>query len=284
MKTRIACAQIDIEIGNSQANRQKITERTRYAAEQGAKLVVFPECAITGYCFESLNDAARLAEPLDGPSAEIIADECRKAGVYVISGFIERDGSDYYNAAMLVGPDGVVGGYRKVHLPFLGVDRFLTPGNRPFEVFKLPFGRVGINICYDTSFPEAPRSLKLLGAELIVLPTNWPRDAWRTPGFVINTRSNENHVNFVAVNRVGTERGWKFIGKSIAVDFNGDTIAKADSDNEEMLLVDIDMEGANHNRIVNAPGSYEIDRIGDRRPEFYDLIVAPASKKIGSAT
>ena len=124
----------------------------------------------------------------------------------------------------------------------------------------------------------------MLGAELIVLPTNWPRDAWRTPEFVINTRANENHVNFVAVNRVGTERGWKFIGKSIAVDYNGDTIGKAGMDEEETLLVDVDLEGANHNRIVNAPGSYEIDRIADRRPEFYDAITRPASKTTSSAT
>ena len=284
IKTRIACSQIDVEIGNVEANRQKILESIRNAAEQSAKLVIFPECALTGYCFDSLEDASKFAEPLDGPSAATIAKECSAAGVYAITGFIERDGSDFYNAAMLVGPDGIVGGYRKVHLPFLGVDRFLTPGNRPFEVFNLPFGRIGINICYDTSFPEAPRTLKLLGAEMIVLPTNWPRDAWRTPEFVINTRANENHVNFVAVNRVGTERGWKFIGKSIAVDYNGDTIGKAGMDEEETLLVDVDLEGANHNRIVNAPGSYEIDRIADRRPEFYDAITRPASKTTSSAT
>ena len=281
--TKIACAQIDVEIGNVEANRRKIIRQLRDAASLGAEIAVFPECAVSGYCFDSLEEASRFAEPLDGPSAAAIAAECRAAGVYAIAGFIERDGSDFYNAAMIVGPEGIIGCYRKVHLPVLGVDRFLKPGNKPFEVFDLSIGKIGVNICYDTSFPEAPRSLKLMGAELIVLPTNWPRDAWRTAEYVINTRANENHVNFVAVNRVGTERGWEFIGRSTAVDYNGDTVAKASPDKEEMLLVELDLREANNNHIVNVAGSYEIDKIADRRPEFYEVIVRAAEKRASSA-
>src|SRR5581483_3675440 len=159
--TRIACVQMDVAIGDVAANRQQIIERLREAAAHGAQLVIFPECALTGYCFDSLEEAAPFAEPLDGPSAQAIAAACREAQVYAIAGFIERQGERYYNAAMVVGPSGVAGSYRKVHLPFLGVDRFLTPGDRPFEVIHLPFGRIGVNICYDASFPEAARALKL---------------------------------------------------------------------------------------------------------------------------
>jgi predicted amidohydrolase len=175
---------------------------------------------------------------------------------------------------MVVAPTGVVGNYRKVHLPFLGVDRFLTPGDRPFEVLDLPIGRIGVNICYDASFPEAARSLKLLGAEVVVLPTNWPPGAWRTAEHVVNSRANENHVNFVAVNRVGTENGWGFIGRSKVIDYNGDTLAEAGTDREELLFAELDTAGANNNRIVNVAGSYEIDRLADRRPEFYGEVVA----------
>ena len=271
--TIVACAQIDCEIGKPEANRRKISARMREAAERSASLVIFPECALTGYSFDSLEEASVFAEPLDGPSSQEIASVCSETGVHAVAGFIEKDGGRFFNSAMIVGPDGVIGSYRKVHLPFLGVDRFLSPGDRPFDVFELPFGRVGINICYDSSFPEAARVLKLKGAEMVILPTNWPPGAWRNPEFVIQTRAMENHVNFVAVNRVGVERGWQFIGKSKAIDYNGDTIIAA-GDGEELMLAEIDLAGANKNKIVNVAGSYEIDRLADRRPEFYDAITA----------
>jgi predicted amidohydrolase len=277
-KTTIACVQMDVAIGDVEANRRKIVERMQAAAESGAELVIFPECALTGYCFDSLEEAAAFAETIDGRSSEAISEVCRETGAHVVVGFIEKDGPDFYNAAMLVGPDGVVGDYRKVHLPFLGVDRFLTPGDKPFRVFDLSFGRIGINICYDASFPEAARALKLLGAELIILPTNWPTGAWRTAEFIINARACENHVNFAAVNRCGVERGWDFIGRSKVVDFNGDTLGEASPEGEEMLFIEVDLQEANKNKIVNVAGSYEIDRLADRRPEFYRIVAAEASR------
>jgi predicted amidohydrolase len=261
---------MDCEIGNLKANLQKVIARVREAAEREARLVIFPECALTGYCFESLEEAAQFAEPLDGPSAQAIVSVCREADTYAVVGFIERGDGKCYNSAMLVGPQGVVGGYRKVHLPFLGVDRFLTPGDRPFHVFDLPFGKIGINICYDASFPEASRVLKLLGAELIVLPTNWPPGAWRTPEFVLNTRAQENHLFFAAANRVGLERGWEFIGRSKVVDCLGDTVTEAGREQEEILFAELELQEANNNHIVNVAGAYEIDRLADRRPEFYN--------------
>jgi predicted amidohydrolase len=281
-KIKIACAQIDVEIGNVAANRNKVINRIRQSAEQGARLVVFPECALTGYCFESLEEAAPFAESVDGPSAEAIATACREAGAYAVVGFIERDGAALYNAAMVVGPDGVAGAYRKVHLPFLGVDRFLTPGDRPFAVLDLPFGRAGVNICYDASFPEAARTLKLMGAELIILPTNWPGGAWRTAEFIINARANENHIHFAAANRVGVERGWQFIGRSKIADCMGDTVAEAGREQEEILFAELDLQESNKNKIVNVAGSYEIDRLADRRPEFYGLITKTASRSQGA--
>ena len=277
-KTTVACVQMDVAIGDVEANRRRIVERMRTAAESGAELVIFPECALTGYCFDSLEEAAPFAETIDGRSSEAISEVCRETGAHAVVGFIEKDGPDCYNAAMLVGPDGVIGDYRKVHLPFLGVDRFLTPGDKQFRVFELPFGRIGINICYDASFPEAARALKLLGAELIILPTNWPTGAWRTAEFIINARACENHVNFAAVNRCGVERGWDFIGRSKVVDFNGDTLGEASRESEEMLIIEVDLQEADKNKIVNVAGSYEIDRLADRRPEFYRILTTEASR------
>ena len=276
--TNIACVQMDVEIGDVEANRRKIVERIKESAERAAQLVIFPECALTGYCFESLEEAVPFAESVDGPSANIIAEACNQTNTHAVVGFIEKDGPGFYNSAMLVGPNGLVGCYRKVHMPYIGIDRFLTPGDKPFAVFELPFGRVGINICYDVSFPESARMLKLLGAELVILPTNWPGGARRTAEFVVNTRALENHFNFAAVDRVGTERGWKFIGRSKVIDFNGETLAEAGGEDEEILFVEVDLQQANNNRIVNVAGSYEIDRIADRRPEFYNSIAAASAR------
>src|SRR3954467_13294181 len=122
-KTTVACVQMDCEIGDKEANLQKITARLREAGERSARLVIFPECALTGYCFDSLEEAAQFAEPLDGLSAQALAGVCRETGTYAVVGFIEMEGGKYYNSAMLTGPEGLVGGYRKTHLPFLGVDR-----------------------------------------------------------------------------------------------------------------------------------------------------------------
>ena len=283
-KTKIACVQMDVAIGKVEDNRATIVEKLRSAAESGAELVIFPECALTGYCFDSLEEAVQFAESIGGKSSDAIAAACSETGAHAVVGFIEKDGSNYYNAAMLIGPggSGVIANYRKVHLPFLGVDRFLTPGDEQFRVHELPFGRVGINICYDASFPEAARALKLLGAELIVLPTNWPTGAWRTPEFVLNARSCENHLNFVAANRCGVERGWEFIGRSKIIDVNGDTVAEATRFGEEILFAEVDLGSANNNKIVNVAGAYEIDRLADRRPEFYRIITTEASRSRGA--
>jgi predicted amidohydrolase len=175
---------------------------------------------------------------------------------------------------MLVAPGGLIGSYRKTHLPFLGVDRYLTPGDRQFQVFDLPRGRVGINVCYDVSFPEPSRVLKLLGAQLVVLPTNWPPGAWRAPEFVVRARALENHVYYAAANRVGTERGWRFIGRSKILDCDGETLTEAGGDGEEIIYARVDLERADDNHIVNVAGSYEIDRLKDRRPELYGRIGA----------
>src|SRR5205814_1216827 len=137
---------------------------------------------------------------------------CRELGVWAVVGLLESDGVKLFNAAALVGPTGFVAGYRKVHLPFVGADRFTTPGDRPFAVHDLGGLRVGMTICYDGSFPEAGRVLALAGADLIVLPTNWPTQGERSARLLTPARALENRVYFAAVDRVGEERGYRFIG------------------------------------------------------------------------
>jgi predicted amidohydrolase len=272
---KIAGVQMDCRLADKPRNLETIRTTLHEAAGHGARLVVFPECALTGYCFESKDEAWPHAETLPGPSTDALAAACRQLGVWAVVGLLERAGDDLFNACALVGPAGLAATYRKIHLPFLGVDRFTTPGDRPFAVHDLGGLRVGMNICYDGSFPESARVLMLLGADLVVLPTNWPPGALSTVKYLIPARAMENHLYYAAVNRVGEERGFRFIGQSRLVDYNGEALASGAGDTAEILYADIDPARARNKQIVKIPGKYELHRTRDRRPEMYQPLVAP---------
>lgn len=285
---KIAAVQMDCQFADKAKNLETIRARLHEAASHGAKLVIFPECALTGYCFESKAEALPLAEMIQDPSIHALTEDCMKLGVFAIVGLLEVAGDSLFNAATLIGPHGTVGNYRKIHLPFLGVDRFTTPGDQPFAVYEIPLNlnsspaagrgetlRIGINICYDGSFPEAARCLMLLGADLIVLPTNWPTGAISTAKTLIPARALENHVYYAAVNRVGTERGFKFIGMSRILNCVGEFLAVSEDDLPTILYADIDPAQARDKHRVFMAGKYELDRVKDRRPELYGPLVSP---------
>ncbi len=276
---KIAGAQIDIALGDASRNLARMEDVVAETARQGARLTVFPECALPGYCFESLDEARPHAETIPGPATERLAEVCRRLDVFVVFGLLEREatGARLYNACALVGPQGVIGGYRKVHLPFLGIDRFTTPGDG-FRVHEAGGLRIGMHICYDGAFPEAGRVMALGGADLLVLPTNWPPGSQCTSRYVINARAMENNVYFAAVNRVGTERGFRFIGGSKICDPSGDELAAAPHADEAILYAQIDPQRARRKHIIRVPGKHEISRFADRRPETYGRIVEPVSK------
>jgi predicted amidohydrolase len=277
---KIAGVQMDCRLGDVPGNLRAVHAGLRAAAAQGARLVVFPECALTGYCFDYVDEARPHAQPIPGPAVDALADDCRVLGVWAAVGLLERgDDGRLFNACALVGPDGLLACYRKIHLPFLGVDRFTAPGDWPFAVHDLGGLRVGVNICYDGSFPESARVLALLGADLILLPTNWPHGAASTVRHLIGARALENHVYYAAVNRVGEERGFHFIGQSRVVACDGELLACAGGDRPETIFAEIDPAVAREKRIVKIPGKYELDRFGDRRPEMYGPIGEP--KKAG---
>src|SRR5690349_16244738 len=160
---KIAGVQMDCRLGDKAVNLDVMRRRLCEAAAQGARLVAFPECALTGYSFDSKEDAWPHAETLPGPATERLVADCRELGVWAAFGLLERDGDRLFNACALVGPGGLVASYRKVHIPFMGVDRFAAPGDRPFAVHELGGLRVGLNICYAGCFPESARVLTLLG-------------------------------------------------------------------------------------------------------------------------
>ncbi|MFK7821602.1 MAG: carbon-nitrogen hydrolase family protein [Planctomycetaceae bacterium] len=272
---KIAGVQMDVTIGEVSQNIDHVVERFRTTTSSGAALSIFPECVLTGYCFESLDEAKQFAESIPGPSTERLTKACRELNAYMVAGMLELDGNDVYNAAVLIGPDGVISNYRKAHLPYLGVDMFTSFGTQPFTAHQAGDVKVGTLICYDASFPEATRCLAMDGADLIALPTNWPPGAETTADYTINSRAVENAVYFAAINRVGTERGFSFIGRSSICDPNGNTLTKAETRGEEILYADIDLNLARTKKIVRVPGKHAIARMADRRPELYGPLIEP---------
>jgi predicted amidohydrolase len=270
---RIAGVQMDPKLGELAANRETILARLHEAAAAGARLVVFPECALTGYGFGTKAEALRHAEPIPGPSLLPLSLESARLHIFAVVGMLERDGDRLFNACVLIGSGGVIGSYRKIHLPCLGVDRFTDPGNRPFAVHSAGGLRVGMHICYDGAFPESGRILTLLGADLLVLPTNWPPRCEPQAEHLMPCRALENVVYAMAVNRVGEESGFRFIGQSSIAGPDGEVQARASADREEILYAEIDPARARQKRLVRVPGLHEIDRIADRRPGFYRRIV-----------
>lgn len=261
------------KILEKEKNLTKCIELMETAAKREARIIVFPECALTGYCFSSLEEGFPIAESIGGPSIRTLMSLCSELQVYTIIGFLESDGNKYYNTIVLLGPNGIIGKYRKLHLPFLGIDRFVNPGDQPLRVFETELGKIGMNICFDIRMPESARILSLLGAETIMLPTNWPKGAELVPKYVINARAYENRVNVIAVNRVGKERGVEFIGQSKIVDYSGKTVAEATALEEEIIFATLDIEGARTKHVIIVPGEFELPLFKGRRPEFYDTLV-----------
>jgi predicted amidohydrolase len=266
------------KLGEVASNLAAILDRLERAADLGAKLIVFPECALTGYGFASKEEALPFTETIPGPSTQAIEQVCKRKNVHVVYGLLERDGDRLFNACVLVGPNGVVGSYRKIHLPYLGIDMFANPGDRPFEVLQAGDLKIGMHICYDGGFPESCRVLALLGADLLVLPTNWPAHAECAAEHMMATRAMENVVFTLAVNRIGEERGFTFIGRSSIMNPGGHRLAFASVAAEEIIVADIDPNLARIKRQVRVAGKHEINRIADRRPEFYGVIIEPNRK------
>ncbi|MFV0444489.1 MAG: carbon-nitrogen hydrolase family protein [Planctomycetaceae bacterium] len=272
---RIAGVQMDIQLGDIAGNIERMAAHLRETTAAGARLTIFPECSATGYCFTTFEECRQFAQPVPGPVTDALQAACRAVDGYAVFGMIEADGERLFNVALLVGPDGIIDCYRKVHLPYLGLDMHTTPGDRPFAVCEVEGVRIGLNICYDSSFPEAARCLAILGADLIVLPTNWPPGAESLACTGIATRAMENAVYYAAINRVGTERGFSFIGRSSICAPDGTQLAFADGTTAQTLYAEIDVTQARRKRLVRVPGKHEIDRLADRRPEMYGPLSQP---------
>ncbi|MDQ6919906.1 MAG: hydratase [Candidatus Dormibacteraeota bacterium] len=276
MKT--AVGQFEPKILEVDANLASVRRLAQAAADEGADLVVLPELCTAGYVFRDKDELRPFAEPatpaelgraLTGWAA--LAQEHR---MFITGGFPEAAGGVFYNSSALIGPDGLVGVFRKVHLFFNEKDLF-QPGDLGFPVFDLPFGKVGLQICYDTSFPESARSLVLAGAELICTSgnfvTNFRRQVWDDRGYTHACLTSlgiaaQNQVYVALADRVGTERDVTFVGASMIVGWDGWPLAgPASKDQEQLLVADMELAEATRRRQRN-PRNHAIT---DRRPDQY---------------
>ena len=267
---RLAAVQMDITLGDPTRNLARCRDAAQSAAQEGCTLAVFPECALTGYCFESLEEAREAAIYRDGEALEELCRVVRETDVHLVVGYLERTPVGVANSVSILGPDGILAHYQKTHLPFLGADRFTEAGRQPFRVHEVAGLRIGLLICYDASFPEAARLLALEGADLILLPTNWPEEAEEKAEWLPNTRAYENVVYFASVNRVGEERGFHFHGRSRVCDPTGRTMVEGPRDVEALLVCEVDPRRSREKRIVRREG-YWVDRIAGRREDLYRL-------------
>ena len=259
---RAALIQMDCRLLDAGVNRECAT-RLMEATE--ADLYLLPELFTSGYTFADPAEVEAIAEPAaDGPTLQWAQAFARRRHAWVAYGFPERDGHGFYNSASLVGPDGRVGTYRKMHL-FGREKLFFTSGHEPAPVWQLPFGRVGLMICFDWYFPEVCRSLALRGAQLILQPANLVLP--HCPQAMI-TRSLENRVFTMTCDRIGAERNGEaahtFIGSSQVVTPLGEVLCRLSTDREETAVVELDLSRAEDKGVA----TYN-DLFGDRRRELY---------------
>lgn len=271
---RLAVVQTNVVFSNPTANVTRLENELLTLAERRVDLAVFPEAFLTGYCAGSQEETRQMAIPLAGHEHEVwrrIETAVNRTRIGVVVGYAASAGPQLLNAATMWLPDGAPMNYAKSHLPILGLDRYVSPG-RELPVFDTPWGKVGIMICYDLRIPETARVLALKGAELILVPTNWPGTSQAANYYTV-VRSSENKVFLASCDRVGEEGEFGFIGLSGVYGPDGRCIAKA-GEGEEVLIADIDLAEARNKRNVYRPGEYELDLWGCRQPDLYGVIAA----------
>jgi predicted amidohydrolase len=238
----------------------------RLLSGKQADLVVLPELFTTGYQFISADEVRDLSEEVpSGFTTRSLIELSKEKDLHIVAGIAERDGGAFYNSAVLTGPEGFMGVYRKTHL-FYEEKLWFSPGNTGFKVWETPVGNIGIMICFDWFFPESARTLALKGADIIAHPANlvlpYCPDA-------MPTRCLENGVYAVTANRTGSEeRGGKerlqFIGTSEIVSPKGEILYRAERDSEVFNSAEVDPAAARNKNLNSFNNLFE-----DRRKDFY---------------
>jgi predicted amidohydrolase len=242
-RIKVALAQISCKPEDKAENLAKMQKAVAKAKKQGADLIIFPELSLTGYVVR--DQIYELAETIPGPSCKIIEETARKTKSHIIFGMpelSERTQATIHNTAVLIGPKGIIGKYRKMHLPTHSVfeeKRYFRPGYQT-AVFDTALGRIGLIICYDIFFPELSRLTRLKGAQLIVCISASPSTRRTFFETLTIARAMENATFLAYVNLVGIEDGLQFWGGSRIVGPGGKVLAQAKYDEEDFVICDVD--------------------------------------------
>lgn len=237
--------------------------------EADADLIVLPELALTGYYFRDRDEVRELAEdPYHSGHVDSLVSLCRDKSMHIVTGFAEKATDKYFNSALLLGPEGIIAVYRKLHL-FNDEKKWFDPGDTPVEVHTVKDAKIGMMICFDWIFPEVSRLLAVKGADILCHPSNLVLDYCQN---AMLTRCLENHVFAITCNRFGHDKrphgNIKFTGKSQIVAPKGQLLYRSPSQREELVILDIDVSAARNKLITN-----NNDIMQDRRPEFYGDLV-----------
>jgi omega-amidase len=260
MKLTVALAQMAIALGRPDLNKEAVRAWALQASSQQAALLLLPELWPTGY---DLRHAADYAAPLGTGPFAFMSELAQEHHLYIVGTALEAnpDGAPF-NTAALYAPDGeLVGAYRKVHLfPPLGETEHMTAG-QDLPTFDLPWGRTAFAICYDLRFPELWRCYTEAGAQLVLIPAEWPTrrvEHWR---LLLRARAVENQFFVVGCNRAGSDADGEFGGHSEAVDPWGRVLVEGEAE-PGLFATTLDLDEAAQCRRI-------FPWLDDRRPEVY---------------
>jgi 5-aminopentanamidase len=260
MRARIALFQFAPARERLHENLEAILIGVERAAGVRARLLVTPEMSLTGWSLPEASVRASLAERVSSEAIPALVEASDRFGLaIVVGGPHPEDGPAQANAAIAVAPGGHRAVYRKVHL--FGPERdWWKPGHQGSTILEASGLRVGISICYDAEFPEMPRLARLAGADLLVVPATNMTPYERDQDLIFPTRALENEFPVAVCNRVGTERGWTYFGRSLAASARGDVIARAGG-STQLLVADLEL--------AEAQEDPELSYLARRRPDVY---------------
>ncbi len=230
-----------------------------------ADVMVLPELCFTGYYFQNREETIALAEtPGASSTIDALTTLCRTRDFYIVTGFAEKQKDKCFNSSLLIGPEGIVHTYRKIHL-FNEEKNWFDPGDTPLQVNEVRGAKLGMMICFDWIFPEVTRTLAVLGADVICHPSNLVLSYCQQ---TMLSRSLENAVFSVTANRFGIDKRpqgqLRFTGKSQIVAPRGELLYRAPSQRSTLHVAEIDVHLARNKNITPLN-----PMMADRRPEFY---------------
>lgn len=249
---RIAALQMHAIAGDGEANIARIAAAAADAAGGGAKLLIVPELAISGY---GAGEAAfaKLASSASGTVAERLGAIARQNGLAIVAGFAEQEGTHTYNSALFTDGIGTNAVYRKSHLYGDYERNAFRPGVPASVMVELGGIRLGMLICYDVEFPENVRRLALAGADIVVVPTALPKSAAGTfvADHMIRVRAFENQVFVAYVNHCGADDHFTYAGLSRIASPDGTLLAEGPAEGETLLFAEIRPEDYAKSRAEN---------------------------------